>query len=229
MSARMELVKVSSKVDMRKLPALSKEKLKSVELPVLYKQARSALQKVVRIDECKDISDKHTAIATYAKQIKDDSLLYYAQRVKLRAIERMGELLNEIKDPNERKKIQKEHAIAPITAANAMNVATVPKRVLDKMIDGVEKPSTLRRICNFATHGHNDRLFGWFEHNRRESLVKPTAEDQAERLIEYMESVVTDLDSFLQDYCGKDYTPKELGRAMKQEDVNTFKTQMNHP
>jgi hypothetical protein len=47
----MKLVKVSSKVDMRKLPALSKEKFNAVELPALYQQARNALKEVVRLDE----------------------------------------------------------------------------------------------------------------------------------------------------------------------------------
>jgi hypothetical protein len=153
--------------------------------------------------------------------------LYYAQRVKLRAIERLGELLSEFKDPEERKRVQKEQGIAPITAANAMNVAAVEKRVLDQMIDGTKKPSTLRRIANFGSQTLAEASMAFFSHRCRESRIKPTAADQAERLVDYLSSVVTDLDSFTEDYCGNYYEPVALGRAIMPDDIKMFRDHMN--
>jgi AraC-like DNA-binding protein len=65
-------------------------------LPVIYSEARNALAKCARIDECKNWADRAAALASYAKQADDEQLLNNAKRVKARAIDRMGELAEEI-------------------------------------------------------------------------------------------------------------------------------------
>ena len=75
-----------------KLPSIANAKL-----PAAYKDAKTALAKCSRIDECKDWKDKAAAIASYAKQADDKALLTMAVRIKLRATRRGGQLLKQIK------------------------------------------------------------------------------------------------------------------------------------
>jgi hypothetical protein len=65
-------------------------------LPAAYTQARAALATCERIDECKTWADKAAALASYAKQAKDESLHVHARRIQSRAIRRAGELLKSI-------------------------------------------------------------------------------------------------------------------------------------
>src|SRR3954463_8722258 len=65
-------------------------------LPANYLAARNALAACERIDQCQDWANKAAALASYAKQSKDDQLVIMAQRIQARAIRRCGELLAEI-------------------------------------------------------------------------------------------------------------------------------------
>lgn len=65
------------------------------KLPAVYERATQALAECTRIDECKDWADKAEALASYARQSKDDSLRKMADRIQARAIRRMGQLLAE--------------------------------------------------------------------------------------------------------------------------------------
>lgn len=65
-------------------------------LPAVYSEARNALAKCARIDECKSWADRAAALASYAKQADDEQLLNNAKRIKARAIDRIGELAEEI-------------------------------------------------------------------------------------------------------------------------------------
>jgi hypothetical protein len=76
----------------------------SAALPKLYQTAVSALQECARVDEAIQWESKAAAIATYARQAKDERLLQAAIRIRLRAIRRCGELLEEIKGSRGRPK-----------------------------------------------------------------------------------------------------------------------------
>src|SRR5262245_29355236 len=65
-------------------------------LPEKYVAATKALSECTVIDECKDWADKAAALASYAKQAEDDTLLKMAKRIQARAVRRAGELLKEI-------------------------------------------------------------------------------------------------------------------------------------
>lgn len=67
-------------------------------LPVTYEAAQKALAECSRVDECKDWSDKAAALASYARQAKDNSLHNLALRIQARAQRRMGELLKLVPD-----------------------------------------------------------------------------------------------------------------------------------
>src|SRR6516165_5724503 len=68
----------------------------TARLPSTYESAKTALAECHRIDECKDWADRAEALASYARQAKDDELRRMADRIQARAIHRAGELLKEI-------------------------------------------------------------------------------------------------------------------------------------
>lgn len=65
-------------------------------LPVAYEAARKALSECSHMDECQEWADKAAAMASYARQAKDESLHKMALRIQARAIRRCGELLKQI-------------------------------------------------------------------------------------------------------------------------------------
>lgn len=69
---------------------------KDARLPAAYEGAKRALSVCERVDECKDWSDKAVALASYARQAKDETLLRTAVRIQTRAITRAGELFEQI-------------------------------------------------------------------------------------------------------------------------------------
>jgi hypothetical protein len=66
-------------------------------LPEVYRNAVAALRECSRIDACADWANRAEAIASYARQAKDNELRAMADRIQARAIRRCGELLAEIK------------------------------------------------------------------------------------------------------------------------------------
>jgi hypothetical protein len=68
----------------------------NAELPASYENARQALATCSSIDECQAWADKAKALASYAKQAQDESLRKLADRIKVRAVSRTGELLKQI-------------------------------------------------------------------------------------------------------------------------------------
>ena len=70
--------------------------VRNAKLPTVYIEAQKALATCQKIDECKQWADKAAAIASYAKQAQDQTLMDTATRIKARAIRRCGELLKQI-------------------------------------------------------------------------------------------------------------------------------------
>jgi hypothetical protein len=68
----------------------------AARLPEAYETARRALAECSRVDECQQWADKAEAMASYAKQSKDQALRQMADRIQARAIRRCGELLRQI-------------------------------------------------------------------------------------------------------------------------------------
>ena len=62
----------------------------------LYNKAKHALIECDTIDQCREIKNRAEAIKAYSVQARDDELKKIAQRIQLRAIKRMGDLLLEI-------------------------------------------------------------------------------------------------------------------------------------
>jgi predicted transcriptional regulator len=70
--------------------------IKRAKLPELYESAKQAMTRLERIDECQDWADKMAAMASYAKQADDKTLLETAIRIQGRAIKRCGQLMREM-------------------------------------------------------------------------------------------------------------------------------------
>lgn len=130
------------KFDLRSLPAISKQYFTTTELTPHYVAAKKALATLNSVDELKEIADKHVGIAAYAKQIEDASLLHYAERVYLRAIERIGELLREIANPTERLSAAKQFGLrTQAKMRHAVTIAAAPKAVRDTAIEKTPPPT----------------------------------------------------------------------------------------
>ncbi len=76
----------------------------AAELPRLYVEAKDRLAKCESVDECRSWADKAEAIRSYARQAKDDELMAAAMRIKSRAVERLGSLLEDLEKAQGRRR-----------------------------------------------------------------------------------------------------------------------------
>lgn len=134
------------------------------QLPATYQSARRALAECVRIDEVKDWSDKAFALAVYAKQANDDKLLVMSNRIKARAVLRMGELFNEMESAQgarkdltsfpQRQEVGKENAaknagISHRQLYQAQRIANLPRDEVDELIES-DNPPTISAFDQMA-------------------------------------------------------------------------------
>lgn len=119
-----------------------------------YEAACDALIECEKIDECKDWADKAAALASYAKQAMDDTLLAHARRIQLRAVNRMGELLAEI-EPHPgartdlqprtgggtRSQAQHDAGISDRQRVTALRVANVPRDQFEAAVESERPPA----------------------------------------------------------------------------------------
>jgi hypothetical protein len=69
---------------------------REAELPTRYTAACQALAACVDLDECRTWTHKAAALASYARQMHDETLRDFAARIQARAARRCGQLLLEI-------------------------------------------------------------------------------------------------------------------------------------
>lgn len=162
-------MQTAQNVDIRKLPALAKREMEHARLPALYVAARTALAECVRVDECKDIADKHAAMAHYAKQVKDQTLRHYAERVYLRAMARLGELLAAVQ-PKERPRVAKAHGISESSLRNSVAVAAMHPDSRVRRIESRKGPPSLSKLAHQSL-----RVRGLSPRHKADSTVSATA------------------------------------------------------
>lgn len=135
-------------------------------LPQSYEDAKTALANCVSIDECVDWGNKAEALASYAKQSKDDSLMRYATRIRDRAIRRAGELLLQIKPAKgkrsdlelstgadtrfTRTEAATEAGMSKRQAVTAVRVASVPPAEFEAAVES-DKPATVTKLAEMGT------------------------------------------------------------------------------
>lgn len=136
----------------------------TAKLPASYKAAQKALAECSRIDECKDWSDKAAALASYARQAKDDKLRNMAQRIQDRAVRRCGELLKQVPAAHganqnitegdhrivTRSDAASEAGLTPYQAVTAMRVASVPAESFERQVES-DNPPTVTVLAEQGT------------------------------------------------------------------------------
>ena len=124
------------------------------KLPATYVRAVEALEQCSRIDECKDWADKAEALASYARQSKDETLQRMAQRIQARAIRRCGELLKQVppasgRQPENggapprftRSAAAREAGLSPEQKKAALRVAEVPREEFERRVESATPPT----------------------------------------------------------------------------------------
>jgi hypothetical protein len=135
-------------------------------LPVVYERAKRSLAKCERLDECTDWADKAAALASYAKQAEDETLLNHALRIQTRAYDRAGELLKLIEPQQGGDRKSKRPAAAPLKtkrqqaatdaglssrqAKTAIRVNNVERDSFEKQVES-DKPPTVAVLAKQGT------------------------------------------------------------------------------
>ena len=143
---------------MNMLPSISPAQAR---LPRTYEAAREALAECQNIDECKDWADKAAALASYAKQAEDETLLKMAARIKARATRRAGELLSQIEASGTRTDLTssgqpsqvitrtdaaREAGMSPHQQKQAVRIAAIPEPEFERQVES-QKPPTLSQLA----------------------------------------------------------------------------------
>ena len=150
-----------AEIDLRhaNLPALVDTA--SARLPEAYEAAKQALSACERIDECKEWSDRMAALASYARQVEDESLIKTAMRIHGRALRRVGELLKEIDARGAHRRTVGAHGSSQRAAAasaglsehqqlQAVRVANVPAEAFEAAIES-DDPPTVTALAEAGT------------------------------------------------------------------------------
>ena len=139
------------------------------KLPAVYEAAKTALATCSRIDECQDWADKAMAMASYARQSKDETLHKYADRIKARAITRCGELLKaiptrhganqNIADGEDSKVLTRKDAAADAGISErqqvtALRVANVDPELREALIES-DNPPTITELAELGKKPRN--------------------------------------------------------------------------
>lgn len=132
----------------------------NAKLPASYEHAKQALAACASLDECQSWADKAAALASYAKQAKDDELMKQAIRIRDRAVRRSGELLKQIEPgPGARSdlgpvatrgSIASSAGMSERQAKTAIRVANVPAQDFERQVES-ETPPTVTALASQGT------------------------------------------------------------------------------
>ena len=135
--------------------------VQSARLPATYEAARKALSECQGIDECQEWADKAAALASYAKQAEDETLMKMAARIKARAVRRAGELLHQIEPSKGGRPTQtsmgdhtslsrtdaaREAGMSKHQQVQATRVASVPQDDFEDQVES-DRPPTLSQLA----------------------------------------------------------------------------------
>jgi hypothetical protein len=140
------------------------------DLPIRYEAAKFALQECASVDECKDWSDKAAALGSYARQSKDQELERMAQRIRLRALLRCGQLLQEFDKaknqhsakfagggaPTGRMKASRNAGLSKDQAVQALRLANVPTDLFEEQVESATPP-TVTELANQGKKAFNGK------------------------------------------------------------------------
>lgn len=185
------------------LPALS---TRDAKLPARYEAAKAAISECAQIDECKEWANKAEALASYARQAKDDALERTAQQIKVRAIRRAGDLLKEIekaKNQHEKSRRAKVGAVPSRKEAarsaglserqqkEAIRIASIPKEKFEKEVES-EKPPTVARFSAMGV-----------DKQKRKEVFDRIAKESSKAGFKEATYAVGALEDFVASHCSK--------------------------
>jgi hypothetical protein len=174
--------------------------VESAALPALYESAKLALSECSRIDECQNWADKAAAMASYAKQAKDETLQRYAERIKARAITRCGELLKAIQPASgnqytvlqegalpkqTREQAAEDAGLSEHQRKTALRVANVDPEVREALIES-DNPPTITELAEMGKKPRNIVDLG--EINPRDYALATTAQGTLREFAAYCKS-----------------------------------------
>jgi hypothetical protein len=138
----------------------------TVRLPVSYTRARDALTRCDALDECIGWSNKAEALASYAKQARDESLRLMAGRIHDRAVRRAGELLDAIPmqpgtgradrptvGPLSRTATARAAGMSEHQQVQAVRVARVPAVEFERLVESPTPPT----VTELARRGRKSK------------------------------------------------------------------------
>lgn len=191
------------------LPAIN-----SAILPPSYEDACTAIDKCYQLNECKDWADKAMAMASYAKQSKDDFLMNMSIKIKARAIRQCGNLLKQVEPATgkhwqdkesgdhtlTRKQAMEDAGMSSQQGNQALNVANIPEDKFNHMVE--DDHATITTLAKAG----------------REALTskKPEGFKEATMAIGYMRRMVVG---------SEEHTVDKFKEGMKEKEIQTMKEQ----
>lgn len=131
------------------------------KLPVTYIAAKKALAECSRVDECQEWANKAAALASYARQAKDESLRRMADRIQARATRRCGELLKQVpphkggghqpvdQPASARAAAAREAGMSKHQKDTALRVASIPSQKFEEMVEA-EPPAKVTTLADYG-------------------------------------------------------------------------------
>lgn len=144
-----------SRTEAEEMRAITMRNAGDAPLPVKYEAAKTALAECEAVDECRSWAKKAAALASYARQAKDDSLEKMATRIRARAVKRAGDLLNELPadahrprkgvpdttHQSERDRAAKSAGMSDREKHQALRVSNVPQEEFEAAVESETPPS----------------------------------------------------------------------------------------
>lgn len=175
--------------------------IRHAKLPATYEAARRAIAECCRIDECKDWADKAEALASYARQAKDDELRKMADRIQARAIRRCGELLQAFKNERARTdlhegthtqtKAARAAGLSEYQKVTAVRIANIPEDEFEAAVAS-DNPPTVTALAERGKKPAPKPLIDIGERDPQEFSLATSAQGELRRFAEFCESADAD-------------------------------------
>ena len=178
-------------MDMRQLPVVVRRQVPAAFLPNNYIVACQAIKECARVDEAAEMANKAAAIATYARESADTTLKVNAEKIKVRAERRIGELIEELYGNKQNEyggkigsyEMAGKTALSHVRVAAARSLKDIPEKTFENVMNVVSEkgqvPITARRVIEQHKYGNAQR-------RRTRQAKKETYEDACIEMYEHL-------------------------------------------
>lgn len=129
------------------LPVQVRRLIPYAKFPENYQAACKAMEACLEFDEVKEWSNKAAMMAAYAKQAENKSMLTMAEKIIVRAEQRIGEFLNELAAGKTLKEVAADAKMSSHRAGIARTLTKIPKEKLDQAMDKMQERITPARVA----------------------------------------------------------------------------------